>query len=121
MKNFKLHSRLDELPDCAYRVSRSCNAYSFFQCEYKILPEDAEGNLIVPSPQPTPREGTRFLGGIVNRLKSYVFREDTSIVIPLGSREYTYFASEFQRTMSEDDRHNIYIAQEEAPKTKRKA
>ena len=48
MKKLNIQIGKNRLTRNVYKVSKNSEAYSFFICEYKNLPEDSLGNIIVP-------------------------------------------------------------------------
>ena len=115
MKNFNLQVSPKQIREHVYHISRSSDVYSFFSCEYHQLVEDGFGNIMVPG---DVNLGSGFVRSIMDSLKGRIFRKDFSISIPAGSREHSYFASEYQHSFMEDARHNIIVPGEEVRKVR---
>ena len=100
-----------------YLISRSSTSYEFFHSEFKALPRDLEGNILLNCEQKVNRRNSMkdMLLAIKERLLS---EKDTAIGIPVGSAEYLFFKTEYPNQFIEDIEHNIIVPGEEYPKVK---
>lgn len=117
MKNFNLQVSQNRLYEDTFFISRANHSYAFFSTEYRSLPLDSEGNILLRFPS---EKGTNFFNKILNSIKDYILNDDKSVGIPVGSEEYSYFQSEFNSRFPEDIHHNLIISEEEYPKVKTK-
>lgn len=116
MRNLDIHMDAEMLHHCSvYRVSRSSSAYSFFTCEYRNLPVEEDGSIIAP---PSPRKETetnRRAILFLQRIRDSLTR-DHSVRVPISSKEYPFFRSEYSHQFSQDLHENIIVPEDEYPK-----
>ena len=115
MKNLNIHVSQNYLFETTFSISRSNKSYAFFQSEYKSLPYDSEGNIILRFED---KKEVSVINKVINSIKEFVLRNDNSIGISPSSQEYAFFCSEYQNHFSEDLNHNMIIPQDEYPKIK---
>ena len=98
-------------------ISRSSTSYEFFHSEFKTLPRDLEGNILLNYEQKGSKKTSMkdVLLAIKERLLS---SDDTAIGISVGSAEYSFFKTEYPNQFIEDIEHNIIVPGEEYPKVK---
>lgn len=113
MKNFNLQVSQNRLYEDTFFVSRANHSYPFFSTEYRSLPLDSEGNILLRFPA---EKETSIFNRIFNSIKERILNNDKSVGIPVGSEEYSYFQSEFNSRFPEDIHHNLIISEEEFPK-----
>jgi len=101
--NFKIHTKLKG--NAIYRISeRDRSAYQFFKNEYHNLPE-FNGTIIVPA-----RE--------IDERKIEENKGIKSLFVPIGSKLYSYFKTEYSNTYFNEYGDGYYIPEESSGKRK---
>ena len=116
MKNLNIYMNNDMLNERTYRISKSSNAYSFFNCEYKNHARDNEGNILLPTDEIYMYKDNRL--SILRLIKDSLLRNMKYRTISKRSDEYAYFLSEYYHNVDKDSYHNIIIPIEEKQKIK---
>ena len=96
MITLQLYSKA--LIDSPYTISRSNKIYSYLKNEYGANSTDEYDYLFMSQSKKRKSKITEFLS-----------KKDNSVKIPLGCAEYTFFATEYNKSLPEDYDHNIIV------------
>ena len=115
MKNLNIYMNNDMLNEHIYRISKSSNAYSFFNCEYKNHAKDNEGNILLTIDEIYLYKNNRL--SILHLLKSKILRSMKYRTVSKRSYEYGYFLSEYHHNIDKNSYNDIIVPMEENQKT----
>lgn len=115
MNNADLSNKKLDNIESVYLISRSSHSYEFFHSEFKTLSYDADGNILLNYAE---KEKKSVIKNILISIKEHLLSRDKSLGIPIGSQEYTFFATEYRNQLATDNKHNIIVPEEEYPKIK---
>jgi len=110
MKNLDFTAEKYELIENTCSIPRSSNSYEFFHSEFKNLPKDLEGNILLT--YELKKEDKSILKDILISIKEHLSTTDKSVGIPFGSEEYSFFVTEYNDHLSKDANHNIIVPEE---------
>jgi hypothetical protein len=99
-----------------YLIPRSSHSYEFFHSEFKTLPLDSQGNILLNYGE--RKEKKNIVKDILLTIKDHLVSNDKSVGIPIGSAEYSFFNTEYHNQLVKDANQNIIVPEEEYPKTK---
>ena len=110
MKEFNLQVGSDYFSGNSYCICRNSNAYSFFDSEFHGFSYDSAGNILLPNDF-IEKKKKNAIQNIFQSVKEQLTRKDSSIAIPMGTDEYSFFATEYR--FSKDTNHNIIVPEDE--------
>ena len=112
MQDFNLQVGSDYFLESSYRICRTSDAYSFFNTEFHELAYDLNGNILLPNDFRNPsKEKKNAIQSVFESIKEQLTRKDSSIAIPMGRDEYSFFATEYR--LSKDANQNIIVPEDE--------
>ena len=101
MISFDLHMSPKTLRVNTYSVSRSSHIYTFFRNEYRGNSNEFDYLLEDENKE-----------GIFKRVVETLSRRDNSVKVPLNSKGYTFYSTEYNHILTEDLEHNIIVPEE---------
>ena len=110
MKKFEVLADKNRFIVDTFLVTRASSSFEFFHSEFKSLPFDLNGNILMSyQKEDDSKKGLKNL--LISIRECLAGNQDKSIGVPIGTEGYYYFNSEYSN-LSRDAKQNIIVPED---------